>query len=34
MDPERNFRLTSFDPGRDDEQAHLAELIRDAIEAS
>ncbi|PSG96465.1 dithiol-disulfide isomerase [Thermoplasmatales archaeon SW_10_69_26] len=31
MDPERNFRLTSFDPGREDEAEHLAELIEDAV---
>jgi hypothetical protein len=31
MDPERNFRLTGFDPGRDDEAEHLASLIEQAI---
>jgi predicted DsbA family dithiol-disulfide isomerase len=31
MDPERNFRLTGFDPGRDDEAEHLTSLIEQAI---
>lgn len=34
MDRERGFRLTSFDPGREDEAAYLAELIEDAIAAT
>lgn len=31
LDPERNWRLTSFDPGREHEAEHLAELIQQSI---
>lgn len=32
MDPERNFRVTRFDPGLDDARGRLAELIEEAAE--
>lgn len=31
MDPDRNWRVTRFDPGRDDALEHLRSLIEDAL---
>jgi hypothetical protein len=33
MDPERNFRVTRFEPGLDDERARLQELLEQAADA-
>jgi predicted DsbA family dithiol-disulfide isomerase len=33
MDPDRNFRVTGFDPGREDARGHLQALIEQALEA-
>lgn len=34
MDPERNQRVTRFDPGREDALEHLAGLLEDAIDTA